>query len=126
MIAVLVQDAVDDDLLGELLVVVEGSVDVAAEIAGDVEQVGLALDGGVVGAAGEVEGEPEAAQVLEQRPDARGRAARRARSCRPASAGGAGADVRFQPPQVFVLVARAARRGWPPRSRIRSASWIIW
>ena len=40
------EDAVDHDLLGELLVVVEGSVDVAVEVPGDVEQLGLALDGG--------------------------------------------------------------------------------
>ena len=118
------QDAVDDHLLGELLVVVEGAVDVAVEVAGDVEQLGLALDGEFVGAAGQVERKPEVAQVLEQGPGAvdeqlvgRDRAA--------GEPGGAGADVRFQPAQVLVLVPERLV-GSPPRSRIRSASWIIW
>ena len=122
--AVSLQNPIDDHLLGELLVVVQGAVDVTVEIAGDVEKAGLALDGGDVGAAGEINRQTEAAQVLEQRAGAvdeqgigfGGSAGEGSR---------AGADVRFQPPQVFVLVPSGSS-GWPPRSRIRSASWIIW
>ena len=112
MIPCSLEDAVDDHLLGELLVVVEGPVDVAVEVPGDVEQLGLALHGVFVGAAGQVEREPEPAQVLEQRPGAvdeqlvRGdRARRRARRCgrrcaRPADGG----------TRACTRAARSARR----------------
>ena len=92
------EDAVDHHLLGELPVVVEGTVDVAAEIAGDVEELGLALDGEFVRPAGEVEGEAAPPQVLQQRPGgvneqfvggdgAVGQPGVRAPMCRPAGAG---------------------------------------
>ncbi len=75
----------------------------AVEIAGDVEKLGLALDGGEVGAAGEIEWQTEVSEVLEQGPDGvdeEGIGCDRA--VREGS--GAGADVRLEPPQVFVLV----------------------
>ena len=55
---VLADDPVDDHLLGERLEVVLGAVDVRAEVSGEAQQFGLALDERLVGAAGQVHGRP--------------------------------------------------------------------
>ena len=57
-----------------------------------------------VGAAGEIEGQTECSEVLEQGPDGVNEEGYRERPCRSTSAGGAGADVRLEAPQVFVLI----------------------
>ena len=98
--------AIDHDFLGELLVVVQGAVDVAVEIAGDVEQLGLALNGGEVGAAGEIEVAGRIFASARARGGRRGRGGYRARTARSGERGGACADVRFKPSQVFVLVGQ--------------------
>ena len=58
--------------------------------------------GGEISAAGEVEGETEASEVLEQGSDAVDEALI-GRDCSAGERGGAGADVRFEAAEVFVL-----------------------
>ena len=121
---VFAQDPLDDHLLRKRLVIVHGPVDVRAEVAVDAEQLGLLLDERLVGAAGQVEREPAALKLLQQR-------------ARPvneqivlldlalAQALEAADDPRVEPAQVLVLVPERIAR-LAAAFAIRSASWIIW
>ena len=67
---VVAEDAIDDHLLGEVLIVVLRPVDPRAEVAGHVEQLGLGLDARLVGAAGQVEREAPGRKPLQELPAA--------------------------------------------------------
>ena len=67
---VVAEDAIDDHLLGEVLIVVQRPVDPRTEVAGHVEQFGLGLDARLVGAAGQVEREPAGGKLLQELPAA--------------------------------------------------------
>src|SRR5207253_85909 len=64
--AVLLQDALNDHLLGEVVVVIESTVNVLPEIVVQAKQPGFLANVFQVGTAGQVQGQPAALQLSQQ------------------------------------------------------------
>src|SRR6266498_3201206 len=112
---VLAQKTINHPLFREGLVIIDGAVDVLAEVAREIEQLGFLLDEHFVGAAGQVESEPaglKLSQELAGTMDEKG-----IRTQHPgAETVNAGTDAVLEAPQVFVLV--------PKRLLGRSAAFL--